>query len=337
MDTFGCKPLFYSFTDGIHFASYKSALDLLGVNDVTQVQGNEWFIYKDKKLYKNLVHEFDIENEYKTDFNDWNLSFVNSIKKRAVAKKPVMMGVSEGYDSGAICSSLVHDNIPFKMYSVNVLDNISNVLLWRHGIENKTIPKIDNIQFEMPIINEKKLFNPSTLEHIMLNKSIYNKCDAYEYSYYDHDNQKINTKICKDTYGFLGAAFILKEARKEGYRICLSGLAGDIIGNKNINNIMKKIKNINHVVDFDDNNVYSCEYCCGVHGIEIRYPFLDKQLWQETLWLDKTIYKQWKHPQRQFMMNRKFPFVDVDNNGNEIYEKVGFYKNLPKMFHDMKL
>jgi asparagine synthetase B (glutamine-hydrolysing) len=336
LDTFGCKPLFYSFTDGIHFASYKSALDLLGVNDATQVQGNEWFIYKDKKLYKNVVHEFDIENEYKTNFDDWNLAFVNSINKRAISKKPVMMGVSEGYDSGAICSSLVHDNIPFKMYSVNVLDEPSNVLLWRHGIENKKLPEIDGVQIEIPKIKNKKLFNPNILEHLKLIKSIYKKCDSYEYEYYDHNNDKLAHKICKDTYGFLGAGFILKLAREEGYRICLSGLAGDIIGNKEINSMMKKHKNINHVVDFDDNNVYSCEYCCGVHGIEIRYPFLDKNLWQETLWMDKTIYNKWKHPQYQFMLNRKFPFIDLDSNNNPIFEKVGFYKNLPEIFHKMK-
>jgi hypothetical protein len=92
------------------------------------------------------------------------------------------------------------------------------------------------------------------------------------------------------------------------------------------------LNNLNYVVDFDDNNVYSCEYCCGVHGIEIRYPFLDTKLWQETLWLNKKIYKKWKHPQRQYMLKHQFPFVDVDNKGEEIFEKVGFYKSMPPTF-----
>ena len=52
IDTFGCKPLFYSLKEGYHFASYKSALEILGIEDIKQVEGNEWFIYDIKT--KNL-------------------------------------------------------------------------------------------------------------------------------------------------------------------------------------------------------------------------------------------------------------------------------------------
>lgn len=329
LDTFGCKPLFYSFNKGVHFASYKSALESLGIDDVNQVNGNEWFIYNvsTKKLNKFEVTVFDTENEHKTSFDDWNAAFTNSIKKRAITTKPVMMGVSEGYDSGCICCSLVKNNIDFKMYSVNVLNTPSNVLLWRHGIEKKQLPIVEGIEIKAPNIKHKELIDPNLIDHLKMRFEIYNKCEPYKYTYYDHESNDLNTKVCRDTYGFLGAGFILKKAREEGYRICLSGLAGDIIGSKEINNKLNKLKNINYVVDFDDNNVYSCEYCCGVHGIEIRYPFLDVNLWQETLWLDKSIYTKWKHPQRQYMLHCQFPFVDVDVNGKEIFEKVGFYKD----------
>lgn len=334
IDTFGCKPLFYSIKNGFHFASYKSALEHMKIQDVKQVEGNEWFTLdiSTMHLQQHVVHVFDVDNQYKKTFDDWNKAFMKSIQKRAICDKPVMMGVSEGYDSGSICSALVKEKIPFKMYSVNVLTPPSPVLLWRHGILNKPVPIVETTQIEIPNIPFKELIDPSMADHFAICADIYKKCEPFEYTYFDHSEQTKTKKICRDTYGFLGAGLILKKARAEGYRVCLSGLAGDIIGCPEINQKIKTLKNLNHVVDYDDNNVYSCEYCCGVHGIEIRYPFLDIDLWQETLWLDKSIYKKWKHPQHQFMLNNKFPFVDVNEQGEQIFEKVGFYKKLPDLF-----
>jgi asparagine synthetase B (glutamine-hydrolysing) len=334
VDTFGCKPLFYSLDNGYHFASYKSALEKLDIKNIKQVDGNEWFIFdiKTKSLEKKVVSVFDVDNEYKDSFEDWNLAFEQSIKKRAISHKPVMMGVSEGYDSGCISCALVANDIDFKMYSVNVLDTPSNVLLWRHDMKAKTPPDVENIKIKIPNIKNKQFIDPNLMDHIKICSNIYKKCEPYEYTYYDHNINSTIKKICRNTYGFLGAGLILKTAREEGYRICLSGLAGDIIGCPEINQKIKTLNNLNYVVDFDDNNVYSCEYCCGVHGIEIRYPFLDTKLWQETLWLNKKIYKKWKHPQRQYMLKHQFPFVDIDNKGEEIFEKVGFYKPMPSTF-----
>ena len=338
LDTFGCKPMFYSLEDGCHFASYKSALESLNIKQIKQVEGNEWFVYniKTKQLQKHSVTTFETNKEYKDSFEDWNIAFEESIKKRAISSKPVMMGVSEGYDSGCISCSLVANNIDFKMYSVNVLDSPSNVLLWRHGITEKSLPVVGNIQTKIPNIVHKQLLNPNLMDHIKICSQIYNKCEPYQYTYYDHESSCLTTKICRDTYGFLGAGLVLNLARQEGYRICLSGLAGDIIGDPNINRKIEQFSNINYVVDFDDNNVYSCEYCCGVHGIEIRYPFLDIKLWQETLWLDKKLHRKWKQPQRQYMLSHHFPFVDLDSEGNEIFEKVGFYREMSTTFESYK-
>ena len=338
LDTFGCKPLFYSTSNGYHFASYKSALESLGAENISQVEGNEWFEFntKTKELQKHTLTTFETDNEYKDSYEDWNIAFEESIKKRAISSKPVMMGVSEGYDSGCISCSLVANNIPFKMYSVNVLDTPSNVLLWRHDIVSKELPIIDGVQTKVPSIAQKQLIDPNMMDHIKICSLIYNKCEPYEYTYYDHNTNQLTTKVCRDTYGFLGAGLILKTARQERYRVCLSGLAGDIIGARDINRKIEQFPNINHVVDFDDNNVYSCEYCCGVHGIEIRYPFLDTKLWQETLWLNKKIYTKWKHPQRQYMLQHGFPFVDTNAKGEEIFEKVGFYKEMPSTFNQYR-
>lgn len=335
VDTFGCKPLNFSFdNDGYHLASYQSALQRLGCSNITQVNGNEWYIYNisTKKLYKNTLTAFDIDNEYKKDFNDWNTAFENSIKKKAIASKPIMMGLSEGYDSGTICSSLIKHNIDFKAYSVNVLDPPSNILLWRHGIINKPLPVVAGVQTEIPNIPHKQLYYPSLTDHLKVCSRIYSHCEEYQYEWMNNHTNKLQKNSCRDTYGFTGAGFFFPQAYREGYRICLSGNAGDIIGCKEINQKMRDLQNINYLVDYYDNNIYSCEYSTGIYGIEVRYPYLDVKLWQETFWIDKSIHKHWKSPQRQYLLQQKFPFVDVDNEGKEIFEYVGFFKKMPELF-----
>ena len=338
VDTFGCKPLNFSFENGFHFASYQSALQRLGCSQITQVNGNEWYIYNinSKQLYKHTLTIFDIDNEYKTNFDDWNIAFENSIKKKAIASKPIMMGLSEGYDSATICSSLIKHNIDFKAYSVNVLNPPSNVLLWRHGILNKPLPVIDGVQIEIPNIPNKKLYNPSYLQHLHVCNSIYSKCEEYQYEWMNNHTNKLQKTTSRDTYGFTGAGFFFPEAYQDGYRICMSGCAGDIIGCKDINQKMREMQNVNYLVDYYDNNVYSCEYCTGIYGIEVRYPYLDVKLWQETFWIDKSIHKHWKSPQRQYLLSRKFPFVDLDADGKEIFEYVGFFKPMPPVFSEYR-
>jgi len=333
-DTFGTKPIFFSFeNESYGMSTYESCLKILGFKQVHRVYGNYFYIAdtNKKSLSLHRVTEFDLDNEYKKDFNDWNAAFERSILKRANnVDKKVFIGLSEGFDSGTICTSLLKNNLNFKAFSVNVKTPPSNVLLWRHGTATKPLPVVENIQIETPNIIDKEYMNLSFKELKEIKDSIYSLCEDYRYFYFDEG--KFKSRVCRETYGFLGAGAIFSKAKKEGYKICLSGLAGDIIGNKNINQLFKKLNDINGVIDFDDNNIYSCEFCCGLHGLEVRYPYLDKEVWQETLWLDKNIYQHFKQPQRQYMLANKFPFVDIDNQGKEIFEKVGFYKPLPTWF-----
>jgi hypothetical protein len=59
------------------------------------------------------------------------------------------------------------------------------------------------------------------------------------------------------------------------------------------------------------------EYVGGSYGIEVRYPFLDKKLVQEFLWLHVDLKnKSYKYPLEYYLENNKFPY----NKG----EKLGF-------------
>lgn len=335
-DSFGTKPIFFSIKNKeIGIASYRSALKGLGFQDIHRVYGNYYYIYELKtcRLTLHQVTHFDVHNEHKKDFAHWNAAFEQSIAKRTHTNKRIFMGVSEGFDSGAICCSLIKNNIDFKAFSVNVKDTPSNVLLWRHGMADKALPIIGGTRMQTPVMPHKEYIEGSNLSVLYdTKKCIYEHVEDYTYSFYHHKENRFIQKICRETYGFIGAGIIFRRARSEGFKICLSGLAGDAIGMPNLNAYYHKFQDINAVVDYDDNNIYSCEYCTGVHGMEVRYPFLDKKLWQETMWLDKTMYKHFKEPQRQYMHACAFPYVDIDHEGKEIFEKIGFWRPLPAWF-----
>ena len=59
------------------------------------------------------------------------------------------------------------------------------------------------------------------------------------------------------------------------------------------------------------------EYVGGSYGIEVRYPFLDKKVVQEFLWLDVKLKNSvYKSPLDYYLVNNNYPY----NKG----QKLGF-------------
>jgi asparagine synthetase B (glutamine-hydrolysing) len=51
------------------------------------------------------------------------------------------------------------------------------------------------------------------------------------------------------------------------------------------------------------------EYASGMWGIETRYPFLDKDVVQEFLWLDNNLKNKWyKSVLHNYLTKNNFPF-----------------------------
>jgi asparagine synthetase B (glutamine-hydrolysing) len=51
------------------------------------------------------------------------------------------------------------------------------------------------------------------------------------------------------------------------------------------------------------------EYIAGAFGLETRYPFLDKDVVQEFLWLDSDLKnKHYKSVLHNYLSNNNFPF-----------------------------
>ena len=69
------------------------------------------------------ICEFDL-NQHKTSFDDWNQAFKESIIKRTSnSSQKIFIGLSSGYDSGAIANELTKQKVNFKAYTIMSEEN----------------------------------------------------------------------------------------------------------------------------------------------------------------------------------------------------------------------
>lgn len=308
-DTFACKPLWYEFKDNeFCIASYNSQLTNLGFTKGKKLYANTTMVYSLDtyiKIDKFENYTFNI-NQYKTCFGDWITAFENSIQKRTQhTQYGIFLGLSSGYDSGAIACELLKQDIDFKSYTITGPENM--------GVVNNRIKRIPN----------HKLISLSKNEYNSLKLNITDKCEDFLYKGYSIKNDKAS----------FGLAAICSRAIKNNERIYLSGQGADeIISDYGFDG--KKIYGHSEFGGkfpntlngfFPWNSFYDGtqikylnkeEYIAGHFGIETRYPFLDKQLVQEFLWLDaKLKNSKYKSVLYEYLTQNNFPFAK---------EKIGF-------------
>lgn len=314
VDTFSCKPLWYQFQDTeFCIASYKSQLSGLGFNNAIKLYANTTIVYdldtfKIIETFKNF--DFDLR-QYKTTFDDWILAFQTSITKRTKnVQYGMFLGLSSGYDSGAIACELINQNKDFKSYTIA-------------GPENKNI-----ISQRISKIKTYELINFTRNEYNQIQHDLNLNCENFSYRdrYMDYDIKKDKASM--------GLAAICRRANLEQRRIYFSGQGADeIISDYGFNG--RKIYGHSsfggHFPDtlnnfwpwhsfYDGTQIQYLnkeEYIAGHHGIETRYPFLDKFLVQEFLWLDvKLKNSKYKSALHEYLYVNNFPFVPG--------EKIGF-------------
>lgn len=308
-DTFACKPLWYSFKkDAFCITSYKSQASLLGFDGAEKLYANttkvfDLHTYKEINKFNNF--EFDLQ-QYKTNYDDWHLAFANSIHKRASnTQYGVYLGLSSGYDSGAIACELLKQNIKFKSYTIA-------------GPENMNI-----VNRRINLIDDHEVIHLTRDEYLNTQFYITNNCEDFIY-------QNYNIKGDKASFGL---AAICSRATAANKRIYLSGQGADEIisdygfnGNKIYNHSGfggKFPENLNNFWPwnsfYDGTQIQYLnkeEYIAGHYGIETRYPFLDKYLVQEFLWLHSSLKNsKYKSVLSDYLVSNNFPFAE---------EKIGF-------------
>jgi len=308
-DPFACKPLWYEFTNGkFCITSYNSQLTALGFNKGQKLYANSTIIhnlYTHEKIHEFENYEFDI-NQHKTNFDDWILAFENSIRKRTQnARYGIYLGLSSGYDSGAIACELLKQKIDFKSYTIT-------------GPEN-----MDIVNDRIKMIPNHELINLTKKEYEILKSNITSECENFSYKGYSIKNDKAS----------FGLAAICSRAKKEKRRIYLSGQGADEIisdygfkGHKIYNhsgfggNFPQELETIFPWHSFYDGTQIKYlnkeEYIAGHYGIETRYPFLDPKLVQEFLWLKPELKNsKYKSTLDKYLSLNNFPFAQ---------EKIGF-------------
>ena len=322
-DAFATKPLWYSLgIDKMGFASYESVLKRALHINPKKVPANSTLVYDMKFFFlkeQKQNFKFDLTQHKKT-YDDWIAAFTRSISKRTRnLREKVYIGLSSGYDSGAIACELIQQDIPFKSYSIRGKED-EKVILDRHTVLSS---------------------NYKEVEMIYLSKQEYEKSqsdlkrNAEEFKYKIKRGEKVTkNELMSNDKGAVGLYHISQKAREEGYKIYLSGQGADeIFSDYGFNG--RKIyqhstfgglypKNLEFVFpwnSFYESTQYSYlgkeENVPGALGIEGRYPFLDIDVVQEFLWLHQNLKNSnYKSVICEYLEKHSFPFKKN--------EKVGF-------------
>ena len=325
-DVFGTKPLYYSL-DGKNFgcASYKTPLEESGHINIKKFKPNTTLVFSAKDF--SIVHKynpfkFNIE-QYKTSFDDWMKAFTNSIHKRVNnCTKKIFIGLSSGYDSGAICNELIHQKKEFKAYTVL-------------GSEDEEIIRSRQKIIPDSICGNYENFNKTDHNWEKSHDYIRKNTENYKYNISAENNPFDNWRGCDliDDSGSNWLSLICDRASKEGYKIHLSGMGADEIFSDYAFNGQPLLPHSNFGGLFPDdlnsifpwNNFYDGsmdayitkeEYVGGAYGIETRYPFLDKYVVQEFLNLDKNLKNSnYKSVLYEYLKFNNFPFKENQKLG----------------------
>ena len=294
-DTFATKPCWISLkSDKFAVSSYKSSNLALGFSEKETFKTKPNTVYKlnlkNLEIQKEEIYKFDLTQNINS-FDNWCELFDFSVKKRIEnTAEMFFVGLSSGYDSGCIVSSLTKHNAKFTTYSVRAAEALE-VLKERHDLLEE---------------NRKHLFHMTKQEYDSHQKYIRKHAEHYE-SEFIMNNKKY---IVQNDKGSVGTSFICNHAKNGGYKIYMSGHGSDeiysdygflgypipgfehcdIAGYYPDNLNLKECfpwKNFNgyRMIDF----AYKDESVGGSYGIEVRYPFLDRSLVQEFLKIDNRL------------------------------------------------
>ncbi len=314
-DLFATKPLWLAIEEqDIGVATYQSSLKELGFTNPKKIPANTKYfldLENNKFIEKGSVYKF-ILDQYKTTFEDWNLAFEKSIRKRTNnCDKKIFIGLSSGYDSGAIACELNKQNVEHSVFTINGRENLKI-------IKKRTKLFNENVSFNQLNFNFLSKFTQTQY----INKNV----ESFEGFIYNSDGSfNLNLNI-KEDRGGRAFSYICNKAKEQNHKIFLSGSGADEIfsdygfsGNK-----FYKHSNFGGLFPNDLNKIFPWpsfysssqeayiakeELIGGAYGIELRYPFLDKDVVQEFLALDSKLKNSnYKSVLNNYLTKNNYPF-----------------------------
>lgn len=305
-DTFATKPCcFYLGQDTLAISNYDSPIhSLLGNVETTRVKANTHYIFdlvRYQKIAENTIYEWDFIPRYNT-YDRWLTSFQKAVAKRVKTDKNLFVPLSSGYDSGSLTAELIKTGKKFTAYTFKANEDV-NVMKKRINL----IRSSGNIHYYTDTV---KNFNVHYVNYL----------DNVE-KFVDH-NRDFGRDIRSDlTTNKTAVALymVARQARNDNNIIWISGQGVDEIYSDymfsnnstikgNYTNVRKKWPNFDG--GFNQIILNITERIGGSVGIETRYPFLDRELTQEFLWLDDTLKNRcYKQCIRYYLDKERFPYI----------------------------
>ncbi|CAK9080372.1 unnamed protein product [Durusdinium trenchii] len=328
-DPFGTKPLWFASSAALGrfaCASYRSALERLGFEeqDIHQVEPNTALHLRLPSteageaeapvvIHQAAVFEFDMR-QHKADTKDWQKLFLKAIQKRAGSTRfapgravPAMC-LSDGYDSGSIAVALGELGIAPAMYTVQAREDV-RVLLAR--LEAMRVRHM-NASWKLTQLSQEEFQREKTFLRENAEKVFYKLRPGYA---------NVDDKAAA------GLSWIYRQAAHFGQRLFLSGSGADeVISDYGAygaplefhstlmghfpENLSTAFPWLNFYLGTQQDYLAKEESTAGAHGVETRYPFLDRSLVQEFLWLSNDAKNSlYKAPIHEFLASEQFPFV----------------------------
>lgn len=229
-------------------------------------------------------YKFDFDHQYKTDFNGWMRAYEKAISRRV--EPNCFMGMSSGYDSGAMACEMLRQGVKFKVFSI--MNNENHYVL-----------------------EDRLQWFPDKAVISFMNK------EDYERLYVFLDG-KINPVAMKDPAS-PGVAFMFEQAAKEGMTTCMCSQGGDeTISDYALFPKQSTFKGVfpeklyewpNFRAGMQYEYLNEIEEIAALYGIRCRYPYLDVELVQEYLWLSADLKNSnYKAPLREYFIRNRFPY-----------------------------
>lgn len=328
-DVFMTKPCYIGRTDDngdLCVASYASGIThLLGARArVDMAQPNLTVVYDlttNTQVHSAPVFVFDLR-QYKRWTSDWERAFEEAIRKRAEHGGKFFVCMSSGYDSATITLALNRLQIPYDTYSTTHNEN-ADVIVQRQ------------------LINRLKGNNGNvfTCHHLPENEISISRDqlreEAEPFRYVHEDSPGVHTMLCDDG-GARALNIICRHMRPFGYKVVLSGSGADEIMS-DYGFMGKKIyyhsefgghfpEDLTRIFPwkkfYDDTQrsyLFKDEFVAGANGMEGRYPFLDKQVVQEFLWLANDLKNDtYKGILAQYLEKHGYPYEKNKKTGFSI-------------------
>jgi len=316
-DIFATKPLFYSQEiTKFGFSSYKTALEEAGFTNIYKLHANSYGVYYIKNSNLEIFSEYYKFNldQFKTDYDDWNEAFLNSIKVRFEdLPHDIILPLSSGLDSGAI--SCAFEKLKIKHIVFSYYGNEHKIVLFRRLFRK--------------LINKNKIYIKKSLKQgdFKKTKNLLNS-KISKFSYGPKQESESLTQDGFSDRGSHGLVYLLDyvKSKNENIKILSSGQGGDEI----TSNLQSYSFGSPNPKSFDDNlydifpweNFYDGtqssylmkeESITGGFGIEGRYPFLDRKVVQEYLNLVPELKnKEFKAPITNFLESNNYPIKTGD-------------------------